>query len=150
MSRWQRLIGRLARLGLRAIDPATPTGDPAPTPPDAPPPGQLRLHLFGANFDSPAEAERFCYEPPQPDYPVALTRELAGAYIDTGEVEVIHAPHLPRLLEFLDADEADDILLRLGADTTLILLTERAFGGMPYTLDDTETLTYLGATLVEV
>ena len=41
-------------------------------------------------------------------------------------------------------------MLRLGADNSLIIITELAFGGLPYTLDDTDTLTYLGAIVVDV
>ena len=146
MSGIGRLLSRIASIGLDGIR----GRDAGPTPPDALPEGKMRLHLFGATFDSQDAADRFCYEVPQPDYPEQLTRELEGAFIDTAQVEVICGPVLPRLLEFLDDEEADDIMLRLGADNSLIIITELAFGGMPYSLDDTDTLTYLGAIMVDI
>ena len=148
-----KIMRAIASRGLRnvsALDPSSSNRIPQPVPPDALPDGKMRLHLFGATFESQSKADRFCYEAPQPDFPEQLTRELDGAFIDTAQVEVICGPIQPRLLEFLDHENADDIMLRLGADNSLIIITELAFGGMPYTLDDTETLTYLGAILVDV
>lgn len=147
------ILRGLASIGLNnasAIDPSGTNRVPQPQPPEPTPPGKLRLHLFGATFADQGVADRFCYEVPQPDYPEPLTRELDGAFINTEQVEVVCGPVLPRLQEFLSAGEADDIMLRLGADNSLIIITELAFGGMPYTLDDTDTLTYLGAIMVDV
>jgi len=147
------LLRRLASLGLKnagVLDPTGSTRTPQPTPPNPTAPGRLRLHLFGATFPDQGSADRFCYEVPQPDYPEQLTRELDGAFIDAKQVEVICGAVLPRLHEFLSTDEADDIMLRLGADNSLIIIPELALGGMPYSLDDTDTLTYLGAIVVAV
>ena len=44
----------------------------------------------------------------------------------------------------------NDIILRLSGDNTLIIITEDAFGGLPYDLDDTDRLTYLGPLIVAV
>ena len=110
----------------------------------------LQLHLFGANFDTQTAADAFCSAPPGTDLPSPLTQELSGAFIDEAEVEVIHGAIQPRLLEFLSAEEADDVMLRLAGDDTLIVITENAFGGFPYTLDDTRHLTYLGHIIVRV
>ena len=110
----------------------------------------LQLHLFGANFDSQAAADTFCSAPPGTDLPSPLTQELSGAFIDEAEVEVIHGDIQTRLLEFLSTEEADDVMLRLAGDDTLIVITENAFGGFPYTLDDTLHLTYLGHIIVRV
>ncbi|RYH03954.1 hypothetical protein EU805_00860 [Salipiger sp. IMCC34102] len=146
-----RLMRYLKRRGLRdarKLIPSEPTREPRPEPPAPTPPGTLRLHLFGANFDSEAQALAFCTG--TEDAPSELTRQLTGAYVDPSEVEVIHSPITPRLSEFLTEPEIDDVELRLAGDTTLILLTEHAFGGLPYTLDDTRDLTYLGEITVRV
>lgn len=148
MSMLNRLLSRIASFGLDGRSWFSRAQQPVP--PDALPIDRLRLHLFGATFQNQAAADQFCYEVPQPDYPEQLTRELDGAFIDTAQVEVICGPILLRLQEFLSNADADDILLRLGADNSLIIITELAFGGLPYQLDDTETLTYLGAIVVDV
>ena len=118
-------------------------------PPKAPGPDRLRLHLFSADFANAAEAEAFAFAGDE-DRPTALNRSLTGAMIDTAEVEVVHGDIDTRLAEFLDPGEADDILLRMAGDNTLIIVTEHAFGGLPYDLNDTDRLTYLGPTLVDV
>ncbi len=146
---WFGLLRRIARLSVRLI-PSEPIRRAAPSPAKPTAPDQLRLHLFGADFDSAEAAHRFCYIAPGPDLPVDLTRELTGAFIDTDEVEMIHDDIFPRLCEFLPEAEADDIMLRLAGDNTLILITEHAFGGLPYDLDDTDRLTYLGPQVVAV
>ncbi|MEY1556746.1 hypothetical protein AB3Y40_14025 [Yoonia sp. R2331] len=146
---WIPLLRRLGRHALRLI-PSEPLRTPAPKRARPTPDGQLRLHLFSADFDGPEEAHRFCFIAPGADLPVDLTRELTGAFIDTDEVEMIHGDIPTRLIEFLSEQEADDIVLRMAGDNTLILITEHAFGGLPYELDDTDRLTYLGPQLVAV
>ncbi|SEM98228.1 hypothetical protein SAMN04488003_107100 [Loktanella fryxellensis] len=148
-----RLLRYAARRGLRDARLLIPseslqTDDPhVPVRQDD---GSLQLHLFSANFDDRAAADAFCAAPPGTDQPSRLTRELDGAFIDESEVEVIHGDILARLQEFLPPSEADDILLRLAGDDTLIVVTENAFHGLSYTLDDTATLTYLGPVTVAV
>ncbi len=146
---WGIVLRLIARNAWRLI-PSEPLRLTTKTAPKPTAPDQLRLHLFGADFGSAEEAHRFCYIAPGPDLPVDLTRELTGAFIDTDEVEMIHGDILPRLCEFLSEAEADDILLRLSGDNTLILITENAFGGLPYDLDDTDRLTYLGPQIVAI
>ena len=148
-----RLLRAVARAGLknaRAFDPGRTTRLPQPQAPRDLPPDRMQIHLFGATFASQAAADAFCYGAGDPETPTLLTRELDGAYVDPAEVEVTCGGVEPRLREFLDPGEADDVMLRLGADNSLVILTENAFGGLPYTLDDTETLTYLGPMVVEV
>ncbi len=144
--RFKRILKTLRK----GIDPAEAGLVDHPTPPDRLPEDKLRLHLFGADFDDAASARQFCYGSGKPNAPEPLTMELEGAFIDTAHVEVIHGRITERLLEFLDDREADDVLVRLGGDNTLIIITEEAFGGLPYSLDDTDTLTYLGEQIVNV
>ena len=148
-----RVLRAIARFGLRnakVLDPGQSTRLPQPEPPPRLPPDRLRLHLFGASFGSQPQADLFCYGDGDPDRPTPLNRALEGAFIDPAEVEVVVDAVEARLREFLDPAEADDVLLRLGGDNSLIILTEHAFGGLAYALDDTETLTYLGPLVVDV
>ncbi|SEQ42084.1 hypothetical protein SAMN05428995_104207 [Loktanella sp. DSM 29012] len=150
---FNRLLRYLARRGLRdatRLIPSESTRIAQPTRPAPPPQGQMRLHLFGANFDSQAAAEAFCLSPPGTELPSALTQQLSGAFVDDAQVEAVHDDIPNRLAEFLDPEGVDDVLLRLAGDNTLIILTELAFGGLPYTLDDTTDLTYLGDITVAV
>ena len=148
-----RLVRYVARRGLRDAAKLIPSENTMREQPHAPvhlDPGHLQLHLFGANFPTRAEAEAFCTAPAGTDLPSRLTQELEGAFIDEAEVEVVHGNIQSRLLEFLSPGEADDILLRLAGDDTLIIITENAFHDLPYTLDDTRHLTYLGHIVVPV
>ena len=148
-----RLMRYVARRGLRDAAKLIPSESTALEQPHRPvhlDNGHLQLHLFGANFASQAEAEDFCSAPPGTDLPSRLTQELDGAFIDEAEVEVVHGRIQSRLLEFLSPEETDDVLLRLAGDDTLIIITENAFRDLPYTLDDTRHLTYLGHIVVPV
>lgn len=148
-----RLMRYIARRGLKDAVKLIPSENDYPDEPRRPvhlPDNRLQLHLFGANFETQNDADTFCSAPPGTDLPSRLTQELDGAFIDEAEVEVIHDTILSRLLDFLSAEEADDIMLRLGGDNTLIIITENAFGDLPYTLDDTAHLTYLGHIIVQV
>ena len=148
LSRIKRYLSRRSLRDLLRLIPSEPTREEQPAPPPPMPQGQMRLHLFGANFETDAEAIAFCTD--AGDRPSALNRQLEGAFVDPAQVEVVREPILARLAEFLTPDEADDVLLRLAGDDTLIVLTEQAFGGLPYTLDDTKDMTYLGTLMVRV
>ena len=150
---WMRALHHLrhvvARNAFRLI-PSEPLGrdDPLPAPPtDA---AHTRLHFFGAEFPTRSAAEAFCFRSKGPDLPVPLTQELTGAFIDLNEVEVVFGGIAQRLGEFMNPAEVEDVVLRLEGNNTLIILTEDAFGGLPYDLDDTEWLTYLGAWIVDI
>ncbi len=148
-----RLMRYVARRGLRDVAKLIPSESTRLEQPHRPvhlEEGNLQLHLFGANFDSQEQAETFCSAPSGTDLPSQLTQELDGAFIDEAEVEVVRGDIQRRLLEFLSTEEADDVLLRLAGDDTLIIITENAFNEMPYTLDDTAHLTYLGHIVVVV
>ena len=121
----------------------------AAVPPPPLPETQMRLHLFSARFYDAEAARRFAYTDEE-DRPTPMNRELEGAFVNPDEVEVVHGQVRTRLLDFLDTPVADGIVKRMGRDNTLIMVTELAFGGLPYDLTDTRTLTYLGAILVDV
>lgn len=146
---WGHLIRKIGRNAVSLI-PSEPIRPASAVPAKPTADGQMRLHLFSADFDNAEAAHRFCYIAPGPDLPVDLTRDLTGAFIDTQEVEMIHGDIRSRLLEFLTDKQADDVILRMSGDNTLILITELAFGGLPYDLNDTDRLTYLGPQIVEV
>lgn len=150
LNRLMRYIARRGLKDVRLLIPSESTRLKEPHKPVHLDANRLQLHLFGANFDTQHDADIFCSAPPGTDLPSRMTQELDGAFIDEAEVEVIHDAILPRLLDFLSAEEADDIMLRLGGDNTLIIITENAFGDLPYTLDDTMHLTYLGHIVVQV
>ena len=73
---------------------------------------------------------------------------MDGAFIDEAGVEVIHGDIQTRLLEFLSGKEEDDFMLPLAGNDTLIMITKNAFHDLPYTLEDTTHLTYLGHVIV--
>jgi hypothetical protein len=146
-----RLMQYIARRGLRDATKLIPSESTRQEQPHAPVhlnTGHLQLHLFGANFPSQAQADAFCTTPAGTNLPSKLTQELDGVFIDEAGVEVIHGDIQTRLLEFLSGEEADDFMLRLAGDDTLIMITKNAFHDLPYTLEDTTHLTYLGHVIV--
>ncbi|MBS1301079.1 hypothetical protein [Loktanella sp. SALINAS62] len=150
---FNRLLRYIAQRGLRdaaRLIPSESNRLEQPSRAKPAPDGQMRLHLFGANFEHEADAIGFCTQPPGTDLPSPLTVQLDGAFVDHAEVEVVHGAIKQRLDTFLEDEDTDDVLLRLAGDNTLIILTERAFCGMPFSLDDTQDLTYLGDIMVRV
>jgi hypothetical protein len=125
---------------------------PRPAIPEAAPPvpeGKMRLHLFCGHFFSEAEAEAYCYDAPDHNHPEPLTRDLPGAYIDPAFVEIGFAADIPnRLAEFFDPDGVAERLVEIGNCNTLVMIAEDAFGGFPYSLNNTPVLAYLGAFVV--
>lgn len=119
-----------------------------PQSPTAPPPlaGSDRLHLFAGHFPSEETAMSYCYDAPDTNHPEPLTRDLADAYVDTNFVEVAFGERVPFALRMIiPAADLDDMSDQISGDNTLVMISESAFGGMPYTLNDTPALRYLGA-----
>ena len=114
------------------------------------PDGQTRLHLFAADFDDDTSAKAFCFGPGDPNIPEPITQELDGATIDTTFLELIQGDIHSRLSEFLSEEDVSDILLDLRGHNSLVILTEQAFGGLPFQVHDTATLRYLGDKIVMV
>lgn len=110
-----------------------------------PPPNPNRLHIFHGTFASELAATDYCLTPLGRNKPEPLTRDLPDAMINTSEVEIIFgtariAAAVPMLYP-----NPDRLLGQIGADNTIVMITEAAFGGLPYTLNDTPALRYAGA-----
>lgn len=122
------------------VSPTRDLADSA-TPPHAP---SNRFHLFCGTFASEPDANAYCFDAPNPNAPEPLTRDLPDAMIDTSMVEIIYGPRVDAAVQILDPSSSLNLADRIGAANTLILISERAFGGLPYTLNDTPVLAYLG------
>ncbi|SEW29801.1 hypothetical protein SAMN04488515_2109 [Cognatiyoonia koreensis] len=112
------------------------------------PEGRVRIHFFAADFETDAEAELFCFGTGDPNKPEPITTELDGATIDTAFVEVVRGNLAGRLSEFLSGDTVADLMADRRGRNTLIFITEEAFSGLPFQVNDTDTLRYLGAHTV--
>lgn len=104
-----------------------------------------RVHLFHGTFETELAATSYCLDTPGKNEPEPLTRDLPDAMIDTSEVEIIFggariAAAVPMLTH-----NPHELFNEIGADNTVILIAEAAFGGLPYTLNDTPVLRYAGA-----
>lgn len=103
-----------------------------------------RVHVFHGTFASELEATRYCIDAPSRNEPEPLTRDLPEATIDTTEVEIIFGwPRIGAALPML-TDHPDGLFQQIGTNNTVILLSEAAFCGLPYTLNDTPKLRYAG------
>lgn len=122
---------------------------PQPELPAKLPQGKQRIHLLSGDFPDVDDAMAYCFHAPG-DVPEQLTLDQPGAYIDTNFVEVVHNNAATRLNEFLTQDEAERMLSKMRGANTLIIITEEAFGGFPYTLGHTQNLHYHGPYIVDV
>lgn len=129
--------------GLIDILRVSPASDPAQSaaPPHAP---CNRFHLFCGTFPSELDATAHCLDAQGPNAPEPLTRDLPDAMIDTSMVEIIYGTRVDAAVQMLDPSGAANLTHRIGTANTLLLIPERAFGGLPYTLNDTPVLQYLG------
>lgn len=136
--------------GLSILDPAHVSGLGEPRRAKQPPDGYAYIQVFTAEFETQDEAEAFCYDTPTKNTPEQITQELSGAFIDTNFVEVIYGNIGPRLNEFMSAGDSVQIMASLGSDNTVIIISEEAFGGFPFLVHNTKTLTHLGQFKVPV
>lgn len=104
-----------------------------------PPHNPNRVHLFIGTFDSERAATDYCLVPMGRNKPEPLTRDLPDAMIDVSEVEIIFGQARIEAALPMIAPRPE-----VGEENTLIMIAEAAFGGLPYTLDDTPVLSYLG------
>ncbi len=111
-------------------------------PPAAP---SNRVHVFHGTFASEIEATDYCITPMGRNKPEPLTRDLPDAMIDTSEVEIIFGTDRIDAAIPMLTNRPSDLTRQVKADNTLILIAEAAFGGLPYTLNDTPNLRYAGA-----
>lgn len=112
---------------------------PLPEAPVPPPPGSDRVHLFAGNFGSELAATEYVFDAPDANHPEPFTNDLPDAYVDTAFVEIAHGDRLEPALELITRDIID-----IGDADTLIIVSEQAFGGFPFALDDTPRARYLG------
>lgn len=106
-----------------------------------------RVHVFHGTFPSEIEATDYCLTPLGRNQPEPLTRDLPDAMIDTAEVEIIFGPERIGAAIPMLTDKPDTLfhLVATQRSNTIILIAEAAFGGLPYTLNDTPVLRYAGA-----
>ena len=110
---------------------------------------KTRVQFLSGEFSSLRAAKRYCYYA-LGDAPEQITFEQEDAFIDTAFVEVVYEAAAARLSEFLTAADVDQIEAEMAGDNTLIILSEEAFGGFPYSLSDTPTVRYLGERVVDI
>lgn len=113
------------------------------------PEGKARIHLFSGDFPFVDDAMAYCFHAPG-EVPEQITLDQPGAFIDTNFVEVDFGTAQTRLNEFLTPDEAERTFAKMRGANTLIIITEEAFGGFPYTLNHTPNLFYHGPYIVDV
>ena len=104
-----------------------------------------RVHVFHGTFASELESTTYCLDAPSKNEPEPLTRDLPDAMIDTSEVEIIFGSTRIHAAADMLAGDSENLSYEIGHDNTMILIAEAAFGGLPYTLNDTPVLRYAGA-----
>ena len=120
-------------------------GPDDPQLPAPPSDGMVRLYVFHGVFETEEDALAYCYDAPDTAHPEPLTRDLPGAFIDTTFVEVLWGNTNDPALRFYFPDAiADHVADATEASNTVVLIAEGAFGGYPFTLNDTPRLSYLG------
>lgn len=131
--------------------------DPAALPEDEPempqpsPEGTVRVHVFAGHFDSEADLFGYCFDSDGPDSPEMLTRDLPGAYIDTNYVATGYGTRVEEALaDFFDPVDAAKISNGIGDANAVVIVSEHAFGGFPYTLGNTPKLDYVCERFVEL
>lgn len=126
-----------------------PNREPLPEAPEPPPPGHDRLHLFAGTFGNELDAYAYVYEAPDADHPEPFTNDLPEAYVDTTRVEIAHGPRLDAAITLIEGQSSTRLRHAVGGDDTLIIVSEAAFGGFPFALNDTPRVRYLGAWEVQ-
>lgn len=104
-----------------------------------------RLHVFHGSFASELEATDYCLKPMGRNKPEPLTRDLPDATIDTNEIEIVFGPKRIGVAIPMLTQHPDGLFHQVGTSNTLVLISEAAFYGLHYTLNDTPVLRYAGA-----
>ncbi len=114
------------------------------------PDGKMRLQVFFGTFDDLDAAEAYCFDAPEPNIPQQLTRDLPNAYIDTDFVAVGHGPTKSAMIaRFFDKSQQAELKPKHIDHNTVVLISDQAFGGFPYALNDTPVLEHCGAFVVD-
>lgn len=103
-----------------------------------------RIHVFHGDFTSELEATDYCLTPLGHNQPEPLTRDLPNAIIDTSEVEIVFGVQRISAAIPMITPHPDGLRHQFRTSNTLILISETAFGGLPFTLNDTPALRYAG------
>ena len=131
------------------FDPAMPTDHDTSDDQPAIPEGMTRVHVFAGNFETEEALLAYCFDSVEQDGPEQLNIDLPGAYVDTTYVATGYAAAIPIVLaEFFSSAEQTRMTRKIGDRNSLVVMSEYAFGGFPYELDDTPMLEYVGAHLV--
>ena len=111
-------------------------------------PGKTRVHLFAGHFESSAAAWHYCFYHTR-HRPTALSNDLPNAYVDTAHIEVRFEDYQRRLAEILPPSPVAALLREMDNRNTLVIIAEPAFSGLPYALNDTPYLGYLGPLVIK-
>lgn len=115
------------------------------------PEGKIRLHLFCGSFESEDDLLAYCFDAPSENDPEPLTKDLPEAFVDTTYVVTGYERGVGEALaDFFTVEESDEVLAQISGKNSLVILSEHAFGGMDYSLNDTPRLRYLGARFVDL
>lgn len=131
-----------AILAQRSIRRSRPLPPPTPN-------GKMRVHFFAGTFVDQSAARHYCFFS-QDDRPEDLRRELPDAYIDTDHVDVWYGDYKSPLYNFMPEGDVTKVAAQCETDNTLVMISEPAFGGIGYALNDTSRLRYLGPRVVDI
>lgn len=127
-----------------------PPKDDTPDLPAPLPEGQVRLYLFSGSFADEAALSAYCFGSGDPDAPTDLTRGLPGAFVDGSYVITGFGTQVSETLrDFFAPEQADTILKKIAPHNSAVVMSEYAFGGFPFSLNDTELLKFHGAFVVQ-
>ncbi len=128
-----------------------PPSDDTPELPQEAPEGFVRIHFFSGRFETEEELLYYCFgDNDESDSPTPLTRALPGAFIDTSYVVTGHKELIEDVLaDFFEPVQVNALETRINPDNSVVIMSEYAFGGFPFSLGDTPQLRYHGAFLVQ-
>lgn len=128
-----------------------PPSDDTPELPPRAPEGFVRVYFFSGVFATEEELVVYCFgDDDDADSPTPLTRALPGAYIDTSYLVAGYQDQVGDVLsDFFSPEQVDALQSHMGTDNSVVIMSEYAFGGFPFSLGDTENLRFHGAFLIK-
>lgn len=122
------------------------TNEPAPPVPA----GMERIHLFVGNFDDDIAAYHYCCGDGEVDVPEPINLDLQDTSVDTQFLEFFFGSARYSVLDVLFEGVAlNKYRAAVDGYNTLVIISERAFGGLNYHLTDTPKLDYRGPIEVD-